>query len=451
MMRALFVLPLVAVLVAPAAPQPGRGLFVPIGVWYGGPGVPPPDVAREPWKHADAWRRDLDAIRAAGFNSLTTWTSWAHAEPIRGQYRFDALEQMLRLAGDAGLRVTLEVFPEPAPEWHKGPACGADSTVTRMIAAANTRGLVHDAFDELVMPVAPDASGCLQTDAFAPKPAGRAPLTPAELGAALDRLRAGAEPRGWRLSRLQGGQDVADGARGPAVTDADLRLWTWAALARGARGVAFDAWHRMVDDKGAPTRAAMAAGALAASITRNERLFATVAPRPARVAILHTSDAHPSLVFYRAAFERNIQVDFVQPGRLLSGAASRYQVLMADAPQPPVVRQALKVFEAAGGRVLTDPAALEGVAPDIRVDGAAGLVEARFLESPDAWLLIALNHADTPQRVTLTFAAGIPEAIWVDMETGASVSFVQTPAGPALTDTFPARDVLVLVRSKRLR
>jgi hypothetical protein len=101
--------------------------------------------------------------------------------------------------------------------------------------------------------------------------------------------------------------------------------------------------------------------------------------------------------------------------------------------------------------VLTDPTALDAVAPDIRIDGAPGLVEARFLESPDAWLLVALNHADTPQKVTLGFGADIPEAIWVDMETGASVSFVQSKDGPTLTHTFPARDVLVLVRSKKLR
>jgi hypothetical protein len=432
-------------------PQATTDPAISIGVWYGGPDVEASDVVRRPWEQADAWMRDLVAIRSAGFNSVTTWTSWGHAEPIQGRYRFDALEQMLRLAGDAGLRAIVEIFPEPAPEWHTGPPCAAGSTLPAMLVAADTRARPHASFGELIVPIVPGDDECRAPRALTPKPAGRAPMTPAELGAALDLLRAGADRHGaWRVSRLQAAQDVAGDRRGPEVTDADVRLWAWAAFARGARGIAFDSWPRMVDATGAPTRTALAAGAFAADLTRNMRLFASVEPRPTRVAILYTGGPIPQ-VFHRGVFDRNIHVDLVQPGELLSGAASRYTVLLAEGDQPPVVRQALKVFESTGGRVLTNPAALDDIAPDIRIDGAAGLVEARFLESPDAWLIVALNHADTPQKVTLGFGPEIPEAIWVDMDTGNSVSFVQAKDGPTLTHTFPARDVLVLVRSKRLR
>lgn len=433
------------------APQRTPDPFIPIGVWYGGPGVAVPDVSAEPWTHADTWRRDLDAIRAAGFNSVTTWTTWAHAEPIEGRYRFDALEQMLRLASDTGLRVTLEVFADPAPTWHKRPPCAAGSPVSGIITAVSTRALAHASFAGLATPVVPRKDGCLDTLALAPKPAGRPALSPAELGLALDLMRTGTAQRGWRLSRLQAVRDVSRDRNGPEVTDADLRLWTWAALARGARAVAFDHWHRMQDDAGGPSRAARAAGAVAANITRNMRLFASLTPRPARVAILHTGEAPPSAVLYRAAFDRNIPIDFVQPVDLLSGAASRYGTLLVEREQPAVVRQALKVFETAGGQVLTDPAAPAEIPPDIHIDGAPGLVEARFLESLDTWLIVAINHADTPQKATLGFGTDIPEAIWVDMEAGTSFTFVQSAAGPALTHTFPARDVLVLVRSKKLR
>jgi hypothetical protein len=432
-------------------PQAPGDPIISIGVWYGGPGVEAPDVARRPWEQADAWMRDLLAIRSAGFNSVTTWTSWGHAEPIQGRYRFDALEQMLRLSGDAGLRAIVEVFPEPAPEWHTGPPCAAGSTLPAMLVAADTRARPHASFDELIVPSLPGEDECRAPRPLTPKPAGRAPMGPAEIGAALDLMRAGADRRGvWRVSRLQAAQDVAGDRRGPDVTDADVRLWAWAAFARGARGIAFDSWPRMVDATGAPTRAARAAGAFAANLTRNIGLFASVAPRPARVAILYTGAPIPE-GFHRAAFDRNLHVDFVQPGELLSGAASRYAVLLADGEQPPIVRQALKVFESTGGRLVTDPAALDDITPDIRLDGATGLVEARFLESPDAWLLVAINHGDTPQKVTMSFGSDIPEAIWVDMETGASVSFIQSKDGPTLTQTFPARDVLVLVRSKKLR
>jgi hypothetical protein len=87
----------------------------------------------------------------------------------------------------------------------------------------------------------------------------------------------------------------------------------------------------------------------------------------------------------------------------------------------------------------------------VRIDGAPGLVEARFLESADAMLLIAINYGDTPQRVTFQFGPDVPEAIWQNMESGASVNFVQGASGPRYAHSFGARDVMVLVRGKRLR
>jgi hypothetical protein len=99
------------------------------------------------------------------------------------------------------------------------------------------------------------------------------------------------------------------------------------------------------------------------------------------------------------------------------------------------------------------PAAPEigGLEPDVTIDRGAGLVEARFLESSDAIVLIAMNHADTPMTVTFTFAPGTPEAIWQNMETGASVSFVQGTAALMHKHSFGARDVLVLMIRKKLR
>jgi hypothetical protein len=91
------------------------------------------------------------------------------------------------------------------------------------------------------------------------------------------------------------------------------------------------------------------------------------------------------------------------------------------------------------------------LSPEIEIDGAPGRVEARFLESSDAIVLIAINHGDTAERVTFRFAPDIPEAIWQNMETGAAVNFVQGQDGPTYAHTFGPRDVMVLVRGKRLR
>ena len=105
----------------------------------------------------------------------------------------------------------------------------------------------------------------------------------------------------------------------------------------------------------------------------------------------------------------------------------------------------------ASGDLLALLTSLAGVTPDVRIDGAPGLVEARFLESADALVLIAINHSDSPQRVTLTFTPDTPEAIWLNMETGASVNFVAGSSGPSYTHSFARRDVLVLMIRKALR
>jgi beta-galactosidase len=105
----------------------------------------------------------------------------------------------------------------------------------------------------------------------------------------------------------------------------------------------------------------------------------------------------------------------------------------------------------ASGELLQRLVASAGVVPEIRIDGAAGLVEARFLESAGAMLLIAINHADTPQKVTFAFGPDVPEAIWQNMESGAAVNFVQSAAGPTYAHAFGPRDAMVLVRGKRLR
>jgi hypothetical protein len=95
--------------------------------------------------------------------------------------------------------------------------------------------------------------------------------------------------------------------------------------------------------------------------------------------------------------------------------------------------------------------AATGVKPEVGIDLAGQLVEARFLESADAMLLVAMNHGSTPRKVTFTFGPDVPEAIWQNMESGAAVNFVQGADGPAYTRTLEGRDVMILVRGKRLR
>ncbi len=91
------------------------------------------------------------------------------------------------------------------------------------------------------------------------------------------------------------------------------------------------------------------------------------------------------------------------------------------------------------------PAAAAAGGAGVLVSGAAGEIEAGFLQSRDALLLIAVNHASAPQEAVFAFPPGTKQEFWQNMETGDMVSFAMGQAGPILTHPFAARDVLVLM------
>jgi hypothetical protein len=273
---------------------------------------------------------------------------------------------------------------------------------------------------------------------------------PVQLAFALDGLRSATRDKGWLFS---------DNA-------ADPRLMGWTALSRGARGLTFS-------DQGSPDGDRVrAAGALAGIVTRNPALFAPLRPRASKVAILYdpraadadfAANTMPRL--YRALFARNIQVDFIHLDEVADGAASRYRIVFRGSVS--VLNQrawdALNAYVKAGGTLvsapgksLTDARILElvteaGAGPDVRLNGAHGVVETRFLESSDVIMLIGLNHGDLPQRVTLAFEPDTQEAIWQNMETGSAVNFVAGPEGPTYTYLFGPRSSLVLMIRKSIR
>lgn len=103
-----------------SAPQDDAGPFVEVGVWYGGPDARPPGTATE---DVEAIRSDLEALRRAGFNALTTWVRWSDAEPRKGTYALAGAERLIAAAAAADLRVAVVVFPDP-PSW---AGAGADA------------------------------------------------------------------------------------------------------------------------------------------------------------------------------------------------------------------------------------------------------------------------------------------------------------------------------------
>ncbi len=113
---------------------------------------------------------------------------------------------------------------------------------------------------------------------------------------------------------------------------------------------------------------------------------------------------------------------------------------------------------AAFARVVTRNAALfaplrlrRELTPDVRVDGGGGQVDATFLESADVLMLIAVNRGETAARVMMSFTPDTQEAIWQNMETGATVNFVAGANGPTYAHAFAGHETLVLMIRKSIR
>ena len=65
------------------------------------------------------------------------------------------------------------------------------------------------------------------------------------LTSALDGIRSAAGDRGWWIGELQAGQGATGVRIASPVTGADLRLWGWAAISRGALAISYYAWYPM--------------------------------------------------------------------------------------------------------------------------------------------------------------------------------------------------------------
>ena len=192
-----------------------------------------------------------------------------------------------------------------------------------------------------------------------PKHAAAAtPWSPVRLTSALDGIRSAAGDRGWWIGELQAGQGATGVRVAAPVTGADLRLWGWAAISRGARAISYYAWYPMssgyesngygmIDLDGTITDRARIAGEFAGVVGRNAALFAPLRPHPSRVAILYnrlsylvggntvapgTVVRNSMLGIYRALFEQNIQADFIHPDDVVAGAASKYDVVYLSYP-----------------------------------------------------------------------------------------------------------------------
>ena len=100
-----------------AAPAAGGDSFYPVAVWYGGGKARAPMLERVDASSTERWGKDLDQIKAVGFNTVKCWVDWATAEPKPGEFDFKNLDLLMRLAQERGLRVVVQVYLDSAPDW----------------------------------------------------------------------------------------------------------------------------------------------------------------------------------------------------------------------------------------------------------------------------------------------------------------------------------------------
>lgn len=95
----------------------GGNTFYPAAVWYSGGRARAPMLEKIGATSAKRWGADLDAIKADGFNTVKTWIDWKTGEPSQGQFDFDNLNLLMRLAQQRRLRVIVQIYLDSAPNW----------------------------------------------------------------------------------------------------------------------------------------------------------------------------------------------------------------------------------------------------------------------------------------------------------------------------------------------
>src|SRR3974390_770929 len=99
---------------AERVPQNG---FYPVAVWYSGGKAGARRLEKVTGDSARAWKEDLEKIKGLGFNTVRTWVEWNVGEPREGEYHLENLDLLLKLAGEEGLKVIVQVYVDSAPEW----------------------------------------------------------------------------------------------------------------------------------------------------------------------------------------------------------------------------------------------------------------------------------------------------------------------------------------------
>lgn len=91
--------------------------FFPVSAWYAGGRARAPMLEAVTSESRAAWREDLVKMKGLGLNTVRCWIEWTACEPRPGQYNFEAMELILSLAEEVGLKVLVQVYVDSAPDW----------------------------------------------------------------------------------------------------------------------------------------------------------------------------------------------------------------------------------------------------------------------------------------------------------------------------------------------
>jgi beta-galactosidase len=196
---------------------------------------------------------------------------------------------------------------------------------------------------------------------------------------------------GFWIGELQSGfGTIAVNVSSP-VTPADLRVWTWSALSRGAKGIFFYAWYPMssgyesggfglIELDGAITDRSRTAGEIARVVTRHQDLFAKARPPKAQVGVVYNPLAHfvggrqratayggpqgevvgierdSLLGIHRALFPLNVPLDFLHISHLSQEVLAQYKLVILPYPLmlPESAAAELKEYVRGGGALVAE-------------------------------------------------------------------------------------------------
>lgn len=196
---------------------------------------------------------------------------------------------------------------------------------------------------------------------------------------------------GFYIGELQAGFGTIALNVSPAVTPADLRIWTWSALARGAKGIHYYAWYPMstgyesggfgmIHLDGTITERARVAGEIARVVDRNQSLFLAARPPRSAIAVVYNPLAHfvggrqraavyggpqgevvsierdSLLGIHRALFHRNVPVDYVHIDHLQPDVLQSYRLIYLPYPLmlPKAAAAPLKAYVEQGGALVAE-------------------------------------------------------------------------------------------------